>query len=178
MLIWFLFGAMCFLTVLFIFAYVKLTTLDQHIRKVWQQLDAQLKYRLELVPTLALIAASLPEVDRNLAYGLPALKENCKNATRRALRMKYEYEITAAFKQILNIARNHPELDDDPSFLKLQESAVSTERKIKQSIRRYNGMARAFNSLSGVIPLNIIVPMFELKQYDYISFEPTVSSQK
>ena len=163
---------------LFVFAYLKLTTLDQHIRKVWLQLDAQLKYRLELIPTLALIAASLPEVDRNLAYGLPALKENCKNATRRALRMKYEYEITSAFKQVFQIASNHPELDDDPTFIKLQESAVSTERKIKQSIRRYNGMARAFNSLSGVIPLNIILPMFELKQYDYIMFEPAASSKK
>ena len=54
MIVWFLFGAMCMLVVLWLWAYFELASLNKSARISWERLDDKMKHRMELLPGLAL----------------------------------------------------------------------------------------------------------------------------
>ena len=59
-----------------------------------------------------------------------------------------------------------PDLQTDPSFLKLQENILHAENKIQRAQKRYNSSALEFNMISSIIPLNIITAMFEMAPFE------------
>ena len=99
MVIWFLFGAMCMLVVLLMLAYVKFVSLNKAAQNAWQQLDNNMKNRAELIPSLALSAASFPELDREFIYELSHLKDACRKTATLQERVQLESDITKKFKK-------------------------------------------------------------------------------
>lgn len=175
MIIWFLFGAMCMLVVLFMLAYWKFTALNKTAKEAWQKLDFNMKNRAELIPSLALSAAAFEELERAFIYELSALKDACKNAATLRERVEKESDITLKFKKVFTAAQKHPELKTDEHFLKLQESIIRAEGKVQRAKKRYNSAARDFNTITSIIPLNLIATMFEMEPYEYFDFDPSLS---
>lgn len=174
MVIWFLFGAMCMLVVLLMLAYLKFVALNKAAKTAWQKLDFNMKNRAELIPSLALSAAAFAELDRPFIYEFSALKDSCKNASSPQERAACEREITLKFKKVFTAAMNHPELKTDEYFLKLQQSVIQAEGKVQRSKKKYNSAARDFNTITGIIPLNLVAAMFEFKPYEYFDFDPSL----
>ena len=174
MVIWFLFGAMCMLVILLMLAYVKFVALNKAAARAWQQLDNHMKNRAELIPSLALSAAAFAELERPFIYELSALKDACRKTTSLQERVKLENEITQKFKKVFTAAMHHPELKNDEHFLKLQKSIIYAEGKVQSSKKKYNSAARDFNTITSVIPLNLIAQMFEFTPYEYFDFDPSL----
>ena len=174
MVIWFLFGAMCMLVILLMLAYLKFVSLNKAAARAWQQLDNHMKNRAELIPSLALSAASFSELDRPFIYELSALKDNCRKTTSLQERVQLESDITKKFKKVFTAAMNHPELKDDEHFQKLQKSIIYAESKAQSSKKKYNSAARDFNTITGVIPLNLLAKIFEFEPYEYFDFDPSL----
>lgn len=174
MVIWFLFGAMCMLVVLLMLAYAKFMSLNKAAASAWQQLDNNMKNRAELIPSLALSAASFDELDRPFIYELTNLKDSCRKSVSLQERVRCESEITRKFKKVFTAAMHHPELKTDEHFLKLQRSIIHAESKVQHSKKKYNSAARDFNTITGVIPLNLIAKMFEFEPYEYFDFDPSL----
>ena len=172
MVIWFLFGAMCAVVILLILAYFKLASLHRQAHEMWQQLNRQLKYRLDLIPGLALSAASMAELDREFIYHLSALKEPTGTALQP--RVTYEAQLTKAFQKIFEAAKQHPELKTDEHFAKLQASIQESERQIQRAKRKYNSAAHNFNMMAGVIPLNWMTKILEMPSYEYFDFDSSI----
>ena len=40
--------------------------------------------------------------------------------------------------------------------------------------KKYNSAARDFNTITAVIPLNLLAKMFELEPYEYFDFDPSL----
>lgn len=175
MIIWFLFGAMCTLVVLFLAAYWKFMQLNRAAQSAWQQLENNLKNRDELIPALALCAAAFNELDRTFVEQLYRLKETCHQSTVLKERALHEEQITQAFKQVFTAAQNHPDLTSNDSFARLRENVIKAEGKVQRSKRKYNTAARDFNTITSIIPLNLIAILFELSPYDYFDFDSSVS---
>lgn len=175
MVIWFLFGAMCMLVVLLMLAYVKFVSLNKAAARAWQQLDNNMKNRAELIPSLALSAAAFSELDRPFIYELSNLKEACRKTSTLQERVRLESEITQKFKKVFTAAMHHPELKNDEHFLKLQKSIIHAEGKVQNSKKKYNSAARDFNTITAVIPLNLIAKMFEFEPYEYFDFDPSLN---
>ena len=174
MVIWFLFGAMCMLVVLLMFAYAKFVALNKAAARAWQQLDNNMKNRAELIPSLALSAASFNELERPFIYELSNLKDACRQTASLQERVRLENDITQKFKKVFTAAMHHPELKNDEHFLKLQRSIIHAESKVQSSKKKYNSAARDFNTITGVIPLNLLAKMFELEPYEYFDFDPSL----
>lgn len=175
MVIWFLFGAMCMLVVLFMLAYFKFVSLDKAATRAWQQLDNNMKNRAELIPSLALSAASFPELEREFIYELSHLKDSSKKTATLQERVQLESDITQKFKKVFTAAMKHPELKDDEHFQKLQKSIIYAESKVQNSKKKYNSAARDFNTITAVIPLNLMAKMFEFEPYEYFDFDPSLN---
>lgn len=175
MVIWFIFGAMCMLVVLLILAYLKFVALNQAAQAAWQKLDFNMKNRAELIPVLALSAASFSELDRPFIYQLSALKDSCKKAPSLKERVACESEITQKFKKVFTAAMHHPELKKDAHFLKLQQNIIQAEGKVQRAKKKYNSAARDFNTITSIIPLNLIAEMFEFAPYEYFDFDPSLN---
>ncbi len=176
MIIWFLFGAMCMLILLFLAAYWKFMQLNSVAKNAWQQLENNLKNRAELIPTLALSAAAFDELDRAFIEKLNHLKEACRQTVDLPQRVTQEEQVTQAFKKVFTAAQNHPELQTNEVFQRLQQNVIKAEAKVQRSKRKYNSAARDFNIITSIIPLNLIAILFELSPYEYFDFG--VSLQK
>ena len=174
MVVWFLFGAMCVLVIVLILAYFKFASLSKQTQKAWQQLDHQLKFRMEFIPSIALSAASLSELDREFVYQLSAFKmPNPQKLTLRE-RVEHEGKLTRAFQKVFEAAKNHPELATDEHFSKLKDSIMQSEQKIQRAKKKYNSTAHTFNIITTVIPLNLIAKMFEMEPYAYFDFDSSL----
>ena len=174
MVIWFLFGAMCMLVVLLMLAYLKFVSLNKAAAHAWQQLDNHMKNRAELIPGLALSAAAFNELERPFIYELSHLKDACRQTTTLQERVQLESDITQKFKKVFTAAMKHPELKTDEHFLKLQRSIIHAESKVQNAKKKYNSAARDFNTITAVIPLNLLAKMFELEPYEYFDFDPSL----
>ena len=175
MVIWFLFGAMCMLVILFLAAYWKFMRLNNAAKTAWQQLENNLKNRAELIPTLALSAAAFDELDRPFIEELHHMKEICRQPAPLNKRVAHEEQVTQAFKKVFTAAQNHPELTMNESFSRLRDNVIKAEGKVQRSKRKYNSAARDFNTITSIIPLNLIAVIFELSPYEYFDFGPSVA---
>lgn len=171
MFIWFLFGFMCALVLLLGVAYLKFVSLNNAVKQAWLHLDINLKNRAELIPSLALSAASFDELERPFIYSLTELKDSCRTAPDIHQRVLCEQDITNKFKKVFTAAAKHDELKKDEHFLKLQRSIIHAEGKVQNSKRKYNSAVRDFNTLAEVIPLNLIAKMFEFEKFEYFDFD-------
>lgn len=178
MVIWFIFGAMCMLVILLMLAYLKFISLNKAAASAWQKLDFNMKNRADLIPSLALSAAAFNELDRTFVYELSALKDSCRNATSLQERVKCESEITKKFKKVFTVAMYHPEAEQNEYFSKLRENIIQAESKVQRAKKKYNSAARDFNTITSIIPINLIAQMFELKPYEYFDFNPSVDNIK
>ena len=178
MIIWFIFGAMCMLVLLLMLAYLKFVSLNKAAAAAWQKLDFNMKNRAELIPTLALSAASFEELDRTFVYELSALKDSCRNAATLQERVKCESEITQKFKKVFTAAMHHPETKQNEHFSKLRENIIQAECKVQRAKKKYNSAARDFNTITSIIPLNLIAQMFEFEPYEYFDFDTSVDDAK
>ena len=174
MVVWFLFGAMCMLVILLMLAYVKFMSLNKAATAAWRALDNAMKNRAELIPSLALSAAAFDELERPFIYELTALKDLCRKTHSLQERVRQESEITQKFKKVFTAAQQHPELKEDEHFLKLQKSIIHAEGNVQRTKRKYNSAARDFNTITAIIPLNLIAQMFEMEPYEYFDFDPSL----
>ena len=61
------------------------------------------------------------------------------------------------------------------SFSRLRDNVIKAEGKVQRSKRKYNSAARDFNTITSIIPLNLIAVIFELSPYEYFDFGPSVA---
>lgn len=176
MIVWFLFGAMCMLVFLLLWAYFLLAKLDQAAKKAWIKLDNKIKNRAELLPSLSLVAASLPELDRDeIQQKLTTLTKPSANLQER---VQKETEITQTLKQIFTAAMHHEEVQKEEHFEHLQNSIIHAEQHVRKAKNNYNNAARKFNTISGIIPINLIAKVFEMASYEYFEFDPSLPNAK
>ena len=174
MIIWFLFGFMCALIVIFAVAYFKFVSLHKIAKRQWMRLDISLKNRKDLLQSILLLATALPNFDKQTAEELNKIKEKVTFCTTVHARSEAEKEISQNLSLIFSAAKKMPEFAQHPHFLHLYESLSSYENRIEKNKRRYNSVVRDFNTLAEVIPLNIIVTILEFEKFEYFDFEKSV----
>ncbi len=174
MLVGTLIGFMLAVVLAFILAYLKFISLGKAVKTAWIRLDSRLKDRGDLTARLALSAAAIPELDRPFIYSLKTLRDECRQAATLPRRIACENEVTQKFKKVFTAACAHEELTKDEHFLKLQKNIIHAESRVQRAKRRYNSAVRDFNTLAEIIPLNLLVQMFEFPQYEYFDFDPSL----
>ncbi len=174
MFVWFLFGFMCAVVILIAAAYFKFASLKKAVLRSKLRLDIQCKKRRNLIPTLSLSAAAVPELGRAFAYNLNKLKDTSTNTDTLAKYIAYEAELSNTFHQLFVQTAKHEELDTDKHFQHLRHSIMDIEGKIQASKKRYNSAVRDFNTLTALFPLNLIARLLEFESFEYFDFTKSI----
>lgn len=176
MLIWFLFGVMCMLVVLWLWAYFGLASLNKAARVAWNNLDNKMKHRLELLPGWVLYASSFPELDR--AQLQAQQKQILEPTLSLKQRVERESMVTQFLKQIFTVAQQHPEAETDAHFTHLKDTLIRAESSVQKAKKSYNSAAHKFNMISSIVPINFISTIFEMTPYEYFDFDCSISQKK
>ena len=174
MIIWFLFGFMFAFLVIFAVAYFKFISLHKAVKRRWMRLDISLKNRKDLLSSIALLAAALPNLDKNIATALNKAKDQLPFCNTIVKRAETEIEISKYLAQIFAAAKAQPAFAQHIQFLHLCQAVSSYENRIESYKRKYNSAVRDFNTLAEVIPLNILVKILEFEKFEYFDFEKSV----
>lgn len=174
MIAWFIFGFMCALVIIMGVAYLKFVSLNKAVKTSWLRLDNTLKNRAELIPNLSLAASSVEGLDKDLLANLKELKDGCRHLPVLEERVACEAEITRTFKKIFAAADASETLKKEDHFIRLQKSIMHSESQIQYAKKKYNSAVRDFNTLTGVIPLNIVANLFEFDNYEYFDFDSSL----
>ena len=100
-----------------------------------------------------------------LAESYPDLKA-MQQADVRA-RGAVEEKLSAGIERLLALAESYPGLKANENFLELQNDLVETENYLQFARRYYNGSVRDYNTLTEVVPSNIVASFFNFTTREF-----------
>jgi len=173
MFIWFLFGVLCCIIALLIFAWFKMVALSKNVQNTYQQLDASSKNRAGLIDSLVAAVVSLPDMSSEVLVALKDLKECPEDWDERVER---EDQITRKFKAVFTTLQDHPEMLLDAAFEKLQKSIIQAEGSYRKNKNKYNNAVHSFYVFGDLIPFNWVRSAAEMESPKYFLAKDGISS--
>jgi LemA protein len=140
--------------------YNKLVLLRNEAKTSWNQVEAELQQRLDLIPNLVGTVKGYAKHERETL-------ENVTLARSRAISASTPDEILATnnilsqtLSRLLMLNEEYPQLRADSSFLKLQSELSDLERRINLSRRYFNESARVYNTAQQEFPTILVAGWF------------------
>lgn len=171
---WFLLGFLCAFVVAAAACYIKFTSLRKQVMYMKRKLDAQLQKRRNLVAPLSLTAAGLPELGTSFSYAFGQLPDKAAAADNLIRCSACEADLSKTLRELFTVAATQPQLQKDEYFRHLHEELVRAENRIQRAKRAYNSAVRDYNTLTGVVPLNILAGLLEFRPFEYFDFEKSL----
>ena len=139
-------------------------------------IDAHLKERADLIPNLVETVKGYAEHEQETLEGVIAARSKATQITVDPDQLSEESiaafqeaqgEIGAALGRLLAISENYPDLKANRNFSELQAELAGTENRIATERRKYNEVAKAYNTMVRRFPRNVIASMFGFGQKGY-----------
>jgi LemA protein len=142
--------ALAFLGVcLFFSQYVGLVSMNEVVKQDWADLDAQLRFREDLIPDLvSAVKDHVPDEDGIFA-DIDDARGKLAGASTPPAKAEADEALTAALGRLLFLAESCPELSTDENFIRLLNELVDAEKRIRVSRRRYNDNVEIYNTCTG-----------------------------
>lgn len=138
--------------------YDRLTRLRLATESSWAQIEAALKLRHDLVPSLVRIIAAYASHERAsfervaLARGAAVGAAGSGPARRGAL----EASLGVRIGSLVTLAEAHPELEASDRYATLRDHLVSVENRIAITRRAYNDAVETLNTAVAVFPASLL----------------------
>ena len=149
--------------------YNNMVNTRENVAAQWSNVENQYQRRLDLIPNLV-----------STVKGYAAHEENTLteviNARAKATQMQIsidqldettlkklnnvQSELSSALSRLMAISENYPNLKANQNFLDLQAQLEGTENRIAVERRKFNDVARNYNSYIRQFPRNILPGMF------------------
>lgn len=149
--------------------YNNMVNTRENVAAQWSNVENQYQRRLDLIPNLV-----------STVKGYAAHEENTLteviNARAKATQMQIsidqldettlkklnnvQSELSSALSRLMAISENYPNLKANQNFLDLQAQLEGTENRIAVERRKFNDVARNYNSYIRQFPRNILAGMF------------------
>ncbi len=166
---------------IFVGNYNKLVSLEEGVKSQWSQVENVYQRRADLIPNLVETVKGYAKHERQT---LEAVVEARSKATsikldssivndskKLAEFQKAQGELSGALSRLLVVVENYPQLKANENFLALQSQLEGTENRIAVERKRYNDLAREFNTLRRRFPSNIIARIFGFSEKAYFQAE-------
>ena len=165
-------------------AYNGMVTMREGVEAQWSNVENQYQRRLDLIPNLvntvkgyaAHEESTLTEVveARAKATQLRLNLDQLDEATLQQLN-QVQGELSSALSRLMAVAENYPDLKANQNFLDLQAQLEGTESRIAVERRKFNEVARAYNTSVRQFPRNLVAGMFGFTPKPY--FEATAGAE-
>lgn len=166
-------------------SYNSMVTLDEQVGTAWSNVENQYQRRTDLIPNLvntvkgyaaheketfdAVVEARAKSTQMNI---------NIDDLTSEKLAdyQRLQGEIGSALGRLLAVSENYPELKANENFQTLQAQLEGTENRISVERRKFNEVARNYNTTIRRFPKNIFAGLFGFEKRPY--FEAEEGSEK
>lgn len=160
--------------------YNNLITMEEAVSSQWAQVESQYQRRYDLIPNLVATVKGYAKHEsevfteiaeaRSKAGGVFTLDESIINDEQKLKEFQAaQNSLGGALSRLLSITENYPELKANQNFLALQDEIEGTENRISTERKRYNDMAKAFNTEIRKFPGSLIANSFGFEKKSYFT---------
>ena len=151
-----------FIAALFVYGVVlfnKLIRSRNRVDTAWSDIDVQLQRRHDLIPNLVSAVDQYAAYEKATLATVTELRTQARNIENVAARGDLEEELGAGMHKLIALAESYPDLKANENFMKLQGELAETENYLQFARRYYNGSVRDYNTLTEVVPSNIVASL-------------------
>lgn len=159
-------------------AYNSLVSMDEQVNSQWSQVENQYQRRYDLIPNLVSTVKGYASHEsevfqqiaeaRSKAGGIVNIDSSITDDPEKLAQFqKVQDTLGGALQRLLSISENYPDLKANQNFLALQDQLEGTENRIAVERKRYNDLARQYNTKIRSIPTSLFAAKwgFSAKAY-------------
>jgi LemA protein len=147
--------------------YHSLVALKGRVDEGWADLQAQVRSRAALVPSIVATVDKYATHERGVFTAIERARTETIEAAEPAVASKAESHMQQALRGVFSTAESFPQLQVSPAFLDLQSALVESEDKIQASRRFYNGGVREYNARIQTFPNRMFAKRLGFTRRDF-----------
>lgn len=165
-------------------AYNGLVTMDENVNTEWANVETQYQRRADLIPNLVNTVKGYAAHESETLESVIAARSKAtqitvdpSNLTPEKLAEFQEAQgaVTSALGKLLAISESYPDLKANQNFLELQAQLEGTENRINEARRKFNNVAKEYNTAIRRFPKSLLAGMFGFDKRAY--FEAAEGAQ-
>ena len=165
--------------------YNSLVSQEENVGTAWSNVENQYQRRSDLIPNLVNTVKGYAEHEKSTLDAVVSARARATQATVNMEDLsaekiqqfqKAQGEIGMALGRLLAVSENYPELKANENFKALQAQLEGTENRISVERRKFNEIAKVYNTNIRRFPKNIFAGMFGFEKKPY--FEAQAGSEK
>ena len=147
------------------------------VNEAWAQVDNVYQRRLDLIPNLVETVKGVANFERETYTAVAEarsragqMRVNPDDLDDPEVMRRFEEsqgQLTSALSRLFAVAENYPQLKANQNFLELQSQLEGTENRIAVERRRFNEVAREYNTRVSSVPTNIVAGLFGFRPRPY-----------
>jgi LemA protein len=147
------------------------------VNEAWAQVDNVYQRRLDLIPNLVETVKGVANFERETYTAVAEarsragqMRVNPDQLDDPEVMRRFEEsqgQLTSALSRLFAVAENYPQLKANQNFLELQSQLEGTENRIAVERRRFNEVAREYNTRVSSVPTNLVAGLFGFRPRPY-----------
>lgn len=165
-------------------AYNGLVTMDENVNTEWANVETQYQRRADLISNLVNTVKGYAAHESETLESVIAARSKATQITidpanltpeKLAEYQEAQGAVTSALGKLLAISESYPDLKANQNFLELQAQLEGTENRINEARRKFNNVAKEYNTAIRRFPKSILAGMFGFDKRAY--FEAAEGAQ-
>ncbi len=158
--------------------YNKMVKMNEEVKEKWSQVENAYQRRLDLIPNLVETVKGYAAHERETFQAITEARSKVGgviNVPGQALSSPEMFQqfqqaqdsLAGALQRLMVVVENYPELKANENFLQLQSQLEGTENRIAVERKRFNEVARGFNTYIKQFPKVLLANIFGFKERPY-----------
>ncbi len=165
--------------------YNGMVTKSEGVDAQWSNVETSYQRRADLIPNLVSTVKGYADFESKTLTAViearskaTSIQVDPKNLTEENMKKFQEAQagLSGALSRLMVVSEQYPNLKANQNFLDLQAQLEGTENRISTERRKFNELARLYNTFIKVFPKNIFAGLFGFEKKPY--FEAAEGAQK
>lgn len=166
-------------------SYNSMVAQDEAVGTAWSNVESQYQRRADLIPNLVNTVKGYAAHEKETFDAVVSARAKATQTTisideltpeKMEAYQKAQGAVGSALSRLLAVTENYPDLKANENFQTLQAQLEGTENRISVERRKFNEVAKAYNTNIRRFPKNIFAGMFGFEKRPY--FEAEEGSEK
>jgi len=165
--------------------YNGMVTMNQEVTSQWGNVETQYQRRADLIPNFVNTVKGAANFEQSTLTQVIEARAKATSVTIDPTKMtqanmqqfqQAQGELSSALSRLMVVVEKYPELKATQNFRDLQIELEGTENRISVERRKFNDVAKGYNTYILKFPQNFLAGMFGFQSKPY--FEATEGSEK
>ncbi len=151
----------------------RMIELDEGVESAWAQVENVYQRREDLIPNLVATVKGAADFETDTFTAVTEARAKvgqtnitgAPNAEQMAAFESAQGELSSALSRLLLVVERYPDLKATANFADLQSQLEGTENRIAVERKRFNEVARAYNTTRRKFPYSMFVKDFDARPY-------------